>query len=255
MAAWYRADIPIVKGYDLLAAMSAGDGLSIRTAFNLTDANLDSDATRIPDYMFYKNLNVEEINLTKITEVGSNSFYQCPYIKKIYLPNCTLLKSSAFIGSSRSQTGLSNFTIYLPKVVTIQDSALREMSGAGITCTLTLSKCETLQSNAIRGASGRYFVINKLNLPKIVSIGQECLSYHQITTVDIGDTCTSIASKPFNGGTIGTLICRATTPPSLHANGLGCTPTHIYVPTDSVATYQGASNWSAYASIIEAIPT
>jgi len=89
-------------------------------------------------------------------------------------------------------------------------------------------------------------------LPEIQNIGQYAFGEHTIPTVDIGSTCTYLNIQPFYNGTITDLIVRAVTPPNMASN-LGCTPTHIYVPADSVAAYKAHARWSAYESIIEAI--
>lgn len=50
-----------------------------------------------------------------------------------------------------------------------------------------------------------------------------------------------------------TVVCRATTPPTLFADAFGSTLTAIQVPSASVSAYKAAANWSNYASIITAI--
>lgn len=46
----------------------------------------------------------------------------------------------------------------------------------------------------------------------------------------------------------------APTPPTLNSNSFSSSPVAIYVPSQSVETYKGASNWSSYASAIQAMP-
>lgn len=79
---------------------------------------------------------------------------------------------------------------------------------------------------------------------------RECYS---LTTLTLPSTLTSI------GGTalasllgLKSLHIKATTPPTLGSNALQDLPADcvIYVPASAVATYQGATNWSTYASQI-----
>jgi len=52
------------------------------------------------------------------------------------------------------------------------------------------------------------------------------------------------------------VTCEALTPPTLGSNAFNYTNNcPIYVPSQSVAAYKTAANWSTYASKIRAIPT
>ena len=237
---------------DVIALASSGN------KFDLTDDTTGTKATKIANYMFYKNANVENISLSTIEEVGEYSFEDCKYIKGINLPNCTTLKKEAFYNACQSHTSttLPSVAINLPKVTVVNDRSLSQIGYAnGLTATLVLTACTEIKANGIRGMGSAYMRIAELLLPNLVTLGQESFNYNVIETIDIGENCTTINSKPFNYCTITNLIVRATTPPTLHNNGLGVTPTHIYVPSASVETYKTTSNWSTYASVIEAIPS
>lgn len=241
---------------DIIALASAGDGSTTRVGFDLTEDTTWTKSTRIQNYMFYKNINVEKINLPSILEVGEYAFEDAKYIKGINLPNCTSLKKEAFYNAAQKHTSttLPSIAINLPAVTVVNDRSLSQIGyTGGLTATLVLTACTEIKANGIRGMGSAYMRIAELLLPSLVTLGQESLNYNVFGTVDIGPNCTSIASKPFNYGTVETLIVRATTPPSLNANGLGVTPTRIKVPAGSLETYQTASNWSNYASIMEAI--
>lgn len=75
-----------------------------------------------------------------------------------------------------------------------------------------------------------------------------------LTLIDLCADTLAIKWHSFNT-TVGsvTLICRATTPPSLNAQAFGSNLVSIQVPAESVDTYKAATNWSNYASIITAI--
>ena len=81
-----------------------------------------------------------------------------------------------------------------------------------------------------------------------------------LVLVDLGENCSSIGAESFGRGvgTSGkniTIICRASTPPTLGGTIFGksyvnATIGGIYVPDDSVEAYKTATNWSAFADII-----
>ena len=78
-----------------------------------------------------------------------------------------------------------------------------------------------------------------------------------LTSVTIPNTVTSIGDAAFylcSGLT--SVTVNSSTPPTLGSNVFNNTHTNlkIYVPSASVDTYKSATNWSAYASIIQAIP-
>ena len=76
-------------------------------------------------------------------------------------------------------------------------------------------------------------------------------------SVDIPASVTAIEKWAFEAiPTLTTVTCRATNPPTLDALAFegSSNIAHIYVPTESVETYKAATNWSAFANIIEAIP-
>ena len=79
-----------------------------------------------------------------------------------------------------------------------------------------------------------------------------------LTSVTIPNSVTSIGSQAFyNCSKLTSVTIQATTPPTLaNANAFGETnKCPIYVPAESVDAYKAATNWSSYASRIQAIPT
>ena len=76
----------------------------------------------------------------------------------------------------------------------------------------------------------------------------------RLSLVDLCADTTSIGWHAFytSAGSL-TVVCRATTPPTLNASAFGSSLTAIQVPSASVSAYKAAANWSNYASIITAI--
>lgn len=84
---------------------------------------------------------------------------------------------------------------------------------------------------------------------------------NQIRTVDIHENVTAIENDAFGiNPNLTSVTVRATTPPTLgygvfnQSTGVPAAGLTIYVPAESVEAYKAATNWSTYASRIQAIP-
>ena len=92
----------------------------------------------------------------------------------------------------------------------------------------------------------------------VTSIGNSAFNRcSSLTDVTIGNGVTSIGNGAFyNCSRLTSVTIKATTPPTLGGNPFGNTNNcPIYVPAESVDAYKAATNWSAYADRIQAIPT
>jgi len=160
--AWYRSSLKTGGGggtdYPDLLAMAGGS-----TAFNLSDAVMHSQATKIPQYMFRGNTTIQEINMAGITQVGEQSFYGATGITKVYLDSCTSIGNQAFynIGSVGK---LSSGVIYLPEVLTIGTEAFRNMQRQA-QMMIYLAKCREIGNHAFRGGTTNIALTQKLDLP------------------------------------------------------------------------------------------
>ena len=78
-----------------------------------------------------------------------------------------------------------------------------------------------------------------------------------LTSINIPSGVTSIGSNAFqNCISLTSITIKAITPPTLGSNVFASTnDCPIYVPANSVDAYKSATNWSTYASRIQAIPT
>ena len=75
-------------------------------------------------------------------------------------------------------------------------------------------------------------------------------------SIDIGDGIQYIGDYAFSGNNLRGVYIRALSPPTLASDGAFASTNNcpIYVPTESVDLYKSATNWSALASRIQAIP-
>ena len=98
-----------------------------------------------------------------------------------------------------------------------------------------------------------------VNIPSsVTSIARDSFYYcSSILSIYISNTVTNIGIRAFAScNHLTSVTIEATTPPTLaHINAFSNTnDCPIYVPSGSVETYKAASNWSTYASRIQAIP-
>lgn len=255
---------------DLLALMQDN---SMSNRITLSDAVLNSEATKIDKYAFYYKW-INYINLQNITEVGEYAFY-CANgggnRTSIILPNCQTIRQYAFKDYSRSDAAID--ALDLSNVVTIESYAFHR---AKIWTRLVLPKCKTVGNNAFQeaqfGGSGLEapmletigerafhsdYITPDVELPSVKTIANYSFDHTSSVNFTIGPNCTYIGNTIFGSAGVTNLYVQATTPPTLagpfKSGNTGVQ--HIYVPAGSVASYQTASNWSNYASIIEPIST
>ena len=194
--------------------------------------------------------------LPQCTSIGNSAFYGCSSmaLTSLVLPQCTSIGESAFYGC-KSMTLAS---LDLPQCTSIGNSAFY---GCPLLSEITFQNVTTVGSRAFVGST-----ISKIKLPSVETMAAASnydgiFSYcKNLVLVDLGENCSSIGNESFGRwvGTAGkniTIICRASTPPTLggaiiNKGWVKATIGEIYVPDDSVEAYKTATNWSAYANII-----
>ena len=104
------------------------------------------------------------------------------------------------------------------------------------------------------------YVLKNVIIPNsMITLDSQAFSNcRAFTNVIIPNTITSIGVSAFRGCTnLTSVTVEATTPPTLGTNVFNNTNANlvIYVPSQSVNAYKTATNWSTYATKIQAIPT
>ena len=180
-----------------------------------------------------------------VTSIGAFTFYYCQSLTSVTIPNSvTSIGGYAFVAC-----GLTSLTI--PNSVTsignsaFQNSYLTSVTiGSGVT---------SIPDYAFHSSTNLTSVI----IPNTVTrIGQDAFNYcSSLRNITFPSSVTSIGSGCIynTGGT--NVTVEAITPPGLGTpNGMN-SASHIYVPAESVEAYKAATNWSTYASKIQAIPS
>ena len=220
-------------------------------------------------------LEIADLSLPNLESLGSNAFVGVKITKISNLGNITSLPNAS---SSTQNFGKKDTLeeIVLPETITYIPGS--SFSGYSNLKKINTENIENIGGYVFANALDRV----ELRMPKLSIIegnqafynsGATILDFRgstftetkdsfaqgssRLTKVILPDTITYIGWEAFSGCTsLVTLICNATTPPSIQTNSLIGTPIAsktgtIYVPDASVDAYKAASGWSNYADIIK----
>ena len=211
------------------------------------------DVRNLEGGAFYGNANLVEVSLSSATaniSIGGNSVFQeCTSLKKVTVPETTTsLGNYCFTDCTNLEE------LNFPQTIThLGAICLRNCIKLEFVCNLpNLTSFDT----AFQGCG----VTGIENLGSITNCGgnSSIASCTKLTYAKLPSTFTSMGNWLFASDTaLTTVYIYATTPPDYGtAPFQGCSSlAHIYVPSASVSAYQGATGWSAHASIISAIPS
>ena len=205
------------------SAVIGGTNSSYRAV--LKNSTIGKQLAEIGSVAFYSSLNLLSVTLfDTLTSIGTSAFVLCSGIESITLPDSiTNISNNAFSGC----TNLA--TINLPNSLTSINNTV-------------FNNCSSLQN---------------LALPSVLEfIGMEAFrNCSSFTSVSIPNSVTVIGARAYNGcSSLASVTVLAVTPPTLGLFVFDDTNhAPIYVPSGSVDAYKTATNWSTYASRIEAI--
>ena len=202
-----------IDTYDDYVSQISGGGGGIPMPSNLSAATLN-------DYGMLTSAAIK----SGVTSISSNAFKGCNSLTSITIPD-----SVTSIGNFAFDSCSSLSSITIPNSVT----------SIG---TYAFYNCNILKSVTISNS--------------VTSIGKYAFGYcKSLSSITIPNSVTSIGNSAFyNCSRLSSITVNAATPPTLENNVFNYTnDCPIYVPSGSVNAYKSATNWSKYASRIQAI--
>lgn len=195
---------------------------------NVTSVS-DENVTSVRVFCFFACRKIQEVYLPNVTSIGQSAFKECNMLSKINIQNVETLGDNALSGCY----GITE--LYLPKAITIGESA-----------------CDSISQ------------LKKVTLGNVKTIGAYALYWNmncEEIDISLNENVDCIGAKAFyKDEKLSKLTIRGTALiPLKNTNALGGTliasgEGKIYVDPSMVETYKTATNWSEYASVIEAIP-
>ena len=181
-----------------------------------------------------------------VTEIGVSAFYGCSGLTSINIPDSvTGIGGNAFEGCSDLTS------IHIPDSVT-------EIGGAAFLSCTSLSSINIPNSvtkignSTFNGCSG----LTSVTIPNsLTSIGTYAFGgCSRLTSINIPDLVTEIGMWAFAGcSSLTSVTCNALIPPTLGINNFTAENDTLYVPSESVSTYQSNNKWSTAFTTITAI--
>ena len=241
-----------------------GDQATVDGLVNHTLTSMEEDGIGIiGDRALYNNTALTSVNFPNATSIGSYAMAGCSALQTALVPKLATSGTYAF----NNCTSLES--ISMPQLATVNNymfagcSALSSVSIPNATRInqYAFQNCKDLTSIDLDGVTniGNYAFsgsgIGTLEITDATTLGTYLCQGYRTGVVD-QHTTVNLTSNRFNGAnSLCHLILRSTTMCTLTTNALTGTAIAagigwIYVPTDLVATYKAASNWSNYASQI-----
>lgn len=241
--------IEMIKAGDIPSALDSFQKYVDLLSGNITSVR-DENATSVRSYCFRSCNELQEVYLPNVTSVGAVCFSYCDKLQEVYLPNATTIGQLAFEGCNM----LSKINIQ--NVETLGGNALEDAHGI---TELYLPKAITIDQSACEGVSQ----LKKVTLGNVKTIGIRAFSRNincEEIDISLNENVGSIGIQAFSENEkLSKLTIRGAALIKLEdsnafydtpiANGTG----KIYVDPSMVETYKTATNWSNYASVIEAI--
>lgn len=206
----------------------------------------NNTATKVRDTVFFNCKTLKTVSFPACSSIGASAFAGCSSLTTANFDNCTFMASSAF----QQCTKLA--TISFPKCVSVYWAAFSSCSAlttvdlpectyvggrAFQRCTkvtsFSLPKCKYIYSSAFQSCAS----LTSLSLPNITVIGSTAFG-----------SCTNLSTLYLTGST----VCTLSGSNAFTGTKITSTGGSIYVPTSLVTSYQGATNWTYFANIIQA---
>ena len=224
------------------------------SAFNgcisLTNVVLPESLPKISNLAFSGCTALEELSRpASLTTILNGAFKGCSSLKRVYgfeNTQVTSIKDETF----NNCTSLAE--IALPASIT----SIGNYAFGGCSALAKADLASTQVTSIGNGVFFRCSSLAEITLPaSLTSIGNNAFSNcTSLTDITLPASLTSIGNYVFEYCTkLKTMTVNANTPPTLGSGAIPSTIDAIYVPDESVAAYQAATNWSSFASKIKGI--
>lgn len=257
---------------------------SFSACTSLTSINLPESITTIKDYAFYNTPISGAIYLPNLSGITQGAFCRTNITRIDSFGSITALPNGGYnAGITGEYIGVfceCEELISVDESIKFTSLGRGSFAGCSKLAQIDLSLVETIGTSAFRGCLSLSLTNNTLSLPSLKSLDSNAFYGVPIERIDdLGQITTLIT--PYNSRTLGdpnylthvvlpptiedlgtyalsyykklaTLVCYATTPPTLQA-ALPSSLTSIYVPDASVDAYKAATNWATYAGQIKAV--
>ena len=257
ISTWFKgnADITAFSEFVNFSGISQLVGSAFYGCTALTEIALPDTLTSIEDSAFERCSSLTRVlNLenTKVTSIGTNSAFKgCTALTEISLPaSLTSIGQNAFGVCSSLARVLNLENTKVTRILNGAFNGCKSLAEIALPDTLT-----RIGQYAFMGCKLLARAVNFENT-QLTSISDElfrnCLS---LTEIALPAGVTSIGNSAFRDcSSLQYIRIEATTPPTLSStNAIPSTIGAIYVPDESVAAYQAATNWSSFASKIKGI--
>ena len=247
---------PLFSNIAILTSVMIPDSVTTigNNAFNgcsgLTSVTIPDSVTTIGNSAFMSCTGLTSVTIgNSVTTIGMAAFNNCSSLTSVTIGNSvTTIGDGAF----NLCTGLTS--IIIPNsVTTIGQGAFYGCSS--LTSVTIPSGVTSIVMETFRNCTG----LTSVTIPdSVTTIGSGAfVNCTGLTSVTIGNGVTTIGQGAFSGCSgLTSVTVQATTPPTLETNAFNTNMNcPIYVPSASVEAYKAATNWSNYASSIQAIPT
>ena len=252
ISTWFKNNEDIVKFNELYYfGITAGQD-TFTGCINLKEVTLPKRYSKVDASCFafcssltsVKNFSENEY----LNEIRARAFYQCSAITSVVLPkNVLLVDYSAFQGCSLLESA------ELPAALSTVGKYVFKQ------CT-SLKKIVNLENTAIVSFGDEfcsYSGLTEITFPsglQVTGFGVSKNCYSLVKAI-LGSEITTVGESAFqNCSSLKTLVIKAVAPPTLvNINAIPSKIEAIYVPDESISAYQGAANWSSFASKIKGI--